>query len=172
MTTTTTKPRAKREKKDDDGPSLEERREILMHVAVDGLEWCKDVPDALPYVLQCICLELCRTSITVEDELQPANLVMGALVGGLFGIGKTATDETILKLHQQAERLRYRIVSQIGLPPAGQTLADDIEDHLKRSAKSREVSARIDATLAETRKIMDGMKPVKKPAPRKPKGAS
>ncbi len=111
----------------------EARRSVIELVALDGLTVVADKTDDervefLDYVLRAICIELAETSLTHEQETAPAVKVLGQLVGGLFGAGSTATDETLVGCYKAGANLREHISQQIGWPegvysPA--TLDDD-----------------------------------------------
>ena len=80
---------------DERSPTLEERRELLALLAIDGLAFADNFGDggteakldAVSFVLQAIATELAAVSIRLETEVDPALQALGAMVGGLFGIG-------------------------------------------------------------------------------------
>jgi hypothetical protein len=91
----------------------QERRNTIQLVAVDGIGGIgkhADRDEALDYVLRAICTELAAVSIKEEETTAPALRVMGAMVGGLFGIGNEATDdEMMVRLHERGSELQAAI---------------------------------------------------------------
>ena len=127
-------------------PTLEQRRELITLVAMDGLKGLRanmDEPEIVEAVLQALCVEVLYLAINVDQEIEPSMKVVGALVGGLFGAqqvlpallsvketddddeGDRAFREMTVRLHEQGARLRAHIGRVIGLPSAGGTLAED-----------------------------------------------
>lgn len=89
------------------------------------MEWAKrdgeyesaEIRDqAIEAVLTAICLELCRTSITLETETQPALLVAGSWMGGMLGVESDTTDEVARTMFERGRELRNHLAAQIGLP--------------------------------------------------------
>ena len=164
----TTKTKKRLAAEDSNIPTLQQRREMIELVACDGLTAFADDPQgAVTYVLQAICVELLALSISVEQEVQPAMKVGGAMLGGLFGIDSTATDPVIVRMHQEAKRLRAHVARQIGLPVPGQTLYEDEEIAEERRVEQRKVNARLDAGIER----LKGINAAEKAAKRKPRKA-
>ena len=133
-----------------DVPTLQQRREMIELVAMDGLTAFGDLDGqqaAITLVLQAICCELLTLSISVEQEITPTLNVVGALTGGLFGAESASTDETVLGLHNQAVRLRAHIARVIGLPVAGGTLAGDEAAAAARREAARPAQEGIDRMI-------------------------
>jgi hypothetical protein len=99
---------------DEEVASLREERRIAIRlVAIDGLDSLNDAvgsDEVLDHMLQAICIELAAVSIHAEETTAPALSVLGAMVGGLFGIGNEATDDEIMvKMHERGAELRAAI---------------------------------------------------------------
>ena len=137
---------------------IEARRTLMELVAVgdyDTLPLDEFEQSKLSIVLEAICCELIKTTIEVEQEIRPALDVVAALTGGLFGAETTHEDETIVALHKQAERVRFRIQSQVGWPKPGLTLEEDIAEEAAYRAKRKAESDAWDAKMAANREKLN-----------------
>ncbi len=92
----------------------EQRRQLINLVAVDGIMplLADNEVDPIELISEClsaICLELVDVSIRAEQETGPALQATGAMLGGLFGMGTTSDDETMLGLYGAGVRMRQTI---------------------------------------------------------------
>lgn len=105
----------------DHGPTTEELVMLVIEETAEvGLQWCLG-PDfaSRPYsfdpdgeyreALGFISSTLQALATKLEEVLS-ANMALGQMVGGLFGTGTTATDETLLGLHAAGQRMRAAVM--------------------------------------------------------------